>query len=278
MRALLLAAMILGVAIGPIAAQKKSTIMGDIVIGELTGRDEATREITLKYPGNDGPEIFSGILVDGYKLKTADGGPSDLKLNEIVPGTRIRVFYKTGHEKVNGQEKKINKVSRIDFLGKDEYVRLRSQLNVEPSTVVAHAEKDDLPARSPLKVYLAIAYGDVHQHLVAWINKWNTKNGDLYGKLEFVSDLEQADILIVVARGADTNFLILPAMVSGVEGEWSHGTSYLVVKDPGSLKVLWTSVAPVFRGSNREVSPKTNDLVIAELEKRMKARAHNSKK
>lgn len=277
MRALLLAAMILGGAIGSIEAQKKSTIMGDVVIGELTGRDEATREITLKYPGKDGPEIFSGILVDGYKLKTADGGPSDLKLDEIVPGTRIRVFYKTGQEKVNGQEKKINKVSRIDFLGKDEYVRLRSQLNVEPSTVVTNAEKGALPASSPLKVYLAIAYGDVHRHLVAWINKWNQKNGDQYGKLE-IADFEHADILIVVAQGADTNFLSLPAMVSGVEGEWSHGTSYLVLKDPGALKVLWTSIAPVFRASNREVSPKTNDIVIAELEKRMKARAPNSKK
>jgi hypothetical protein len=31
-----------------------------------------------------------------------------------------------------------------------------------------------------------------------------SKTGASYGKLEFVSDLEQADILILVARGSDT--------------------------------------------------------------------------
>ena len=112
MRALLLAAIILGGAIGASVAQKKSTFVGDIVIGELTGRDEATREITVKYPGKEGPEIFSGILVDGYKLKM-DASRSDLKLSEIVPGMHIRVWYKAGREKVSGQEKKINKISKI---------------------------------------------------------------------------------------------------------------------------------------------------------------------
>ena len=66
-KALLLTVVILG-AIGSSVAQKKSTLMGDIVIGELAARDEATREVTIKYPGKEGPEIFSGILAEGYKF------------------------------------------------------------------------------------------------------------------------------------------------------------------------------------------------------------------
>lgn len=270
MKALLLTAIILG-AMGSSVAQKKSTFMGDIVVGELTARDEATREITVKYPGKEGPEIFSGVLVDGYKLKM-DASRSDLKLSEIVPGMYIRLFYKTDREKVN-------KISKIEVLGNDEFFRIRNQLNLNPSTVIAHAENDDLPAMSPLKVYLAVAIGSVHQYLGEWIDKWNRKNGDLYGKLETVSDVEQADVLIVAARGADTMVAVLPAVnTSAPDGQWSHATSYLVVKDAGRLKLLWTGVAPVFSSPGTELSLKTNELVTAELEKRMKARSRNSKK
>jgi len=83
---------------------------------------------------------------------------------------------------------------------------------------------------------------------MGWLKEWNRKNGDSYGKLEFVSDLEQADILIVVARGADTTVAVFPMeSFDGsrvIEGVWSQATSYLVVKDAGRLKVLWTSVGP----------------------------------
>jgi hypothetical protein len=264
-------------------AQKKSTIFGDIVIGELTGMNETTREITIKYPGKEGTETFSGILTDGYKLKREDGSAGDLKLNEILPGMRIRVFYKSGHVKVSGQEQKVNTIHRIDFLGKDEHVRLRNELNIDPAMPVALDEKDQLPAKSPLKIYPAIAYSTVRQDLVASIDKWNRKNGDSYGKLEIVSDWKQADIALVVARGADTMVVVLPGVgsidgSSVVDGEWSHATSYLVVKDQGGLKVLWTKVVPVYSGSNGWVSPRSFEVVTAELEKRMKARSRNSKK
>jgi len=51
-----------------------------------------------------------------------------------------------------------------------------------------------------------------------------------------------------------------------IEGVWSQATSYLVVKDAGRLKVLWTSVAPVLNGPNAEVSLKTTESVITEME------------
>jgi hypothetical protein len=280
MKALLLTALILGAAIMPIMAQKKSTLFGDIVIGELTGKDEATREITIKYSGKEGPEIFSGILADDYKLKSEDGRV--WQLSEIVPGMHIRVFYMSTNEKVSGQEKKINKISRIDYRGKDEFARLRNQLNVDTAMTFAHAEKDDLPATSPLKVYLAIAYGNVREYFVESIDKWNQKSGNSYGKLEVVPDLKQADISVVVAREADTMVTVLPAgLVNGSTGNtgvWAQATSYLVVKDSGGLKVLWTRIVPVFNYSNTEASPKTFEVVMAELAKRMKARPGNAKK
>ena len=278
-KALLLTVVILG-AIGSSVAQKKSTLMGDIVIGELAARDEATREVTIKYPGKEGPEIFSGVLVDGYKVKMGDGTNRDFNLNEILPGMHIRVFYKSGSEKVNGQEKKVNKISRLEFLGKDEFERLRNQLNVDPSTAVVHAEKDDLPAASPLKIYLGIAYDNVHEYFVESIDKWNRKNGDVYGKLELVSDVNHSDIMIVVTRWADTMVVALPADFNNKDDKrvWAQATSYLVGRDPAGLQVLWTSVVPVLEAPGTWASTMRFESVMAELEKRMKARSRNSKK
>src|SRR6185436_3897792 len=284
MKALLLMAVMLGVLITPTVAQKKSTFMGDIVIGELTGMDEATHEITIKYPGKEGTEIFNGILVDGYKLRREDGRPGNVEFNEILPGMHIRVFYKSGEVKVNGQEKKVNKIHRLDFLGKDEHDRLRNQLNIDPAIPVALAEKDDLPAKSPLKIYLAAAYRDSQERFVESIDKWNRKNGDAYGKLELISDLNGADVLIVIARGADGMVAALALGLldadgnSKVAGEISQATSYLVVKYPGALKVLWKGVAPVVSSPDIDSSRRTNESAMGELEKRLKARPRNPKK
>ena len=280
MKALLLILVVLCGAIGTVVAQKKSTLIGDIVIGKIAGKDEATREITIEYRGKEGIEIFSGILVDGYKLRI-EGSRQELQLSEIVPGMYIRLYYKTGREKVSGQEKKINKITKVDVLGNDEYFRIRDQVKLDQSTTIEHAEEDDIPASSPLKVCLSIAFDHVHQDLVTWIDKWNRKNGDSYGKLELVSDMGQADVLIVVARGADTMVAALPMLSPDgreVAGVWAQGTTYLVVKDAGRMKVIWTRVAGVFSGRHADVSRKTTESVIDEMEKRMKARAPKSKK
>lgn len=282
MKALLLTMVVLCGATVSVVAQKKSTLMGDIVIGEVTKKDEATREIALEYPGKEGTEIFSGFLVDGYKLRMAEGSLRELNLSELVPGMYIRMFYKTGNMKISGQEKKINKITKIEVLGNDKHFRIRNQLNLEPSTAITPAEIGDyLPATSPLKVYLAIPYNRVQEQLIAWIDKWNRKNGDSFGKLEIVSDLEHADTLIVVARGADAMVAALPMLNPdgrGVAGVWSHATLYLVIKDAARLKVLWTDVAAVLSSPNAESSPRAAELVSAEIEKRLKARNRNSKK
>jgi len=282
MKALLLTAMILSAAVSPTLAQKKSTWLGDLVIGELTRKDEATREITIKYPGKEGPELFTGILSDATKLRAEDGTRRDMTLSEFVPGMHIRVFYKSGREKVNGQERKINKISSLEFLGNDEYWRLRFQLNVDPSTIVAPAEKDELPAKSPLKVYPATAFKNIHEYFVESIDEWNRKKGDSLGKLEVVAYIDQADILLVAAPGADTMVAVIPD-INYVPGDdtkraWAQATLYLVVKEPGGLKVLWTRVTGILFTEQMNASPRSFDYLIAELEKRMKARSRTSKK
>jgi hypothetical protein len=194
----------------------------------------------------------------------------------------IRVFYKTRSEKVSGQEKKINKISRLEVLGEDQYFRIRRELNLNPSTTIATAENGDgLPATSPLKVYLSIPYSHVHEQVVEWIEKWNRKNGDSFGKLEIVSDLDRADTLIVIAVGSDTIVAEIPDYDTQERvnrGVWSQATSYLVVKNAGRLTVLWTNISPVYVTQNTGISPEAAEALTGEMGKRMKARARNSKK
>ena len=282
MRNVLLIALILCGLIGSVAAQKKSTIAGNLVVGEVTATDEATREITIKYRGKEGPEVFSGILIDGFKSRLKDGSRRELKINEITPGIRARAFYKSDNQNVGGQKKKINRIVRFEILDKDEFARLREQLNVPASTAIAHAENDDLPATSPIKVYVSAAYNPVQNDLVEWISKWNRKQADPSGKLELVYHLDQADMFIVIASGSDTMVAILP-MYGGVgdtviNGEWTEVTLYLVLKDREGLRVLWTGISPVLSTQNVAVLPRHGEAVTSQLEKRLKTRTSKPKK
>ena len=282
MKVLLLTIVVLCSAMGSVVAQKKSTFMGDLVVGELAGKNEATREIAIKYPGKEGAEIFSGILADDCKLKLEMSGGGDLMLSEIMQGTHIRVFYKNRSEKVSGQEKKINKISRLEVLGEDRYFRIRRELHLDPSTAIAAAENGvDLPTTSPLKLYLSIPYDDVQRQIVEWIEKWNRKNGVSFGKLEIVSDVDHADTLIVVAVGSDTIVAEIPDYDTEERvnrGVWSQATSYLVVKNAGRLTVLWTNVDAVYVTKNTGISPRTAEAVTGEIAKRIKARSSSLKK
>lgn len=267
----LITAVILCALAGSVVAQKKKMFLGTMVIGEVVGTVQDTREITIKYPGKEGTETFVGMLADTYKLN----------INEITPGVRVKVIYKTKHENVGGQKKNINSIFQVDFLGTDEFSRLRSQLNVDPSTVVVHAKDDHLPSLSPIKVFVAIGYDNTRPSLIDWITKWNSKHGDSDNKLELVSDIDRADVLMVIANGSDTMVRIQTEDYVGDSVrriEFSQATLYLVLKNAEGLKVLWTSVAPVMITSKTAFLSSSRGLILSEMEKRMKARSSSLKK
>ena len=79
MKTILITAAILCGLAGSVVAQKRDTFLGTMVIGEVAGAAQDTREITIKYPGKEGTETFTGILADNYKLKLKDGSVLELK-------------------------------------------------------------------------------------------------------------------------------------------------------------------------------------------------------
>ena len=237
-------------------SQKVSTVLGDAWSGAIVATNDSTREITIKYEYKGKSETFTGVLNEGYKVKMKDGTSHELSVGEMLIGTRIRVFSKTKEQVVGGKKVKINLISRIDFLGKDEFALLREQLKIAPSFPVVMAESNTLPAGNPLKVYLAVEDSESTDSLVERVNKWNKENGVKYGSIEIVSDVSKADVLLASYPGTNLILQVMPG-----------ATVFLVVPNGNGLAVIWRQA--IFVDQNHRASP----VIEKEIEKRMKARS-----
>ena len=112
-----------------VLAQKRSTIMGDTWTGVVESVNETTREITIVDPEKK-TERFTGVLIEGFQLPMLDGTKRELKMSDVKHGQRVRAFYKSKTEVAAGQKTKVNVINRFQFLGIDEYTRLRQMLKV----------------------------------------------------------------------------------------------------------------------------------------------------
>ena len=250
-------------------AQKKSSLFGDMWTGVVESANETTREITIVNPDKK-TEKFTGVLVDGYEMPMIDGSKRELKMSEVKPGLRVRAFYKSKTQEVAGQKTKINLINRFQFLGHDDYTRLRHMLRVEPSLPVSKAA-DELPKKDPIKLFVAFEPRGMDIGLVQWVGQWNKEQSAKYGRVELVDDLAQADASLVFIWGDDDSYAVLPVMMSYKGSEYSdygYGTAYLASKNDTELRVSsqWRVM----------VDTKQTDLtgfsLGKQIEKRLKAR------
>jgi hypothetical protein len=253
-----------------IVAQKKSGLMGDMWTGVVESANETTREITIVNPDKK-TERFTGVLVDGYMLPMIDGSKRELKMADVKPGLRVRAFYKSKTQDVAGQKTKVNVINRFQFLGIDEYTRLRQMLKVESSIPVSKAAAPELPTKDPFKLFLAFEPQGVDKGLVVWVDQWNKEQSAKYGRVEIVNELAQADASLVVIWGDDDSYIALPVMM-GFEGSdpsyHGFGTAYLATKNAGELRVL-----SQLRIAVEMKQPDLTGIFLGkQLEKRLKAR------
>src|SRR6185295_10258329 len=163
-------------------AQKKTTILGDAWTGVVESTDEATREIRLVNPDKK-TETFVGVLKEGYQVKLKDGTERDLQVSELKPGLRVRLFYKSKTIDVAGRETKANLIHRVDFLGRDDYTRLRELMTVPPSLPVVLDDKSKLPTADPLKIYMALEPQLLGPMMISWMNEWNHEQATKHGRV-----------------------------------------------------------------------------------------------
>jgi len=89
---------------------------GDTWTGTVTATNDATREITLTYAGKDKAQTFVGVLRQGYKLNMKDGSQHELKVSELEPGMRIKVYYVTKKEKSeSGMKIEVHEIFQVKF-------------------------------------------------------------------------------------------------------------------------------------------------------------------
>lgn len=251
-------------------AQKAKTIMGDSWKGVVESLDEATREIKLVNPDKK-TETFVGVLEDGYQVKLKDGTSRELKVSELKPGLRVRLFYKSKDRVVAGQKTKVNVINRVQFLGRDNYTRMRETLKVDPSTPVVDATSRDLPSTDPFRIYLALEPENLGKSLLKWVEEWNKYESKKHGRVEIVDDMAQADVSLTVIWGKDDSFFHLPTKIGygNSEPRWvGFGTGYLTIKDDAGLHVLWEGMM----GLDLEEPERTAPGLGRFLEKKLKAR------
>jgi hypothetical protein len=210
-------------------SQKGSTIWGDIFTGQVVKTDEASREITLEYSGKDGTETFVGSLKEGYQVKMKDGIAHELKVSELTPGTRIRAYYKKISKEVSGQKVKTNLITRIEFLGRDEFAVMRQYLKVEPSTPVTLVESKTLPDADPLRLKIVGDNPVSSSEIIKWAEGWNKREAKKYGAVSIVSESEQADVTLVIHKGSEALAATIGPMIS----------IFLVVEKLTGLEVIW---------------------------------------
>ncbi len=273
MRKLLFVTLLMFIVAASAYAQKVKTFLGDVCKGVVVSTNETTREITINYPDlkTKKTETFVGVLEDGYKQRLRDGTFRELKVSELKPDTRIRVFFKEKTEDVAGQKVKVARIHRIEFLGRDQYTILREALNLPPSIPVTLAETERLPVVDPLRLYVAIAEPYIQERLVKWVGQWNKEQGEKYGEIVVVADLAQAHVAAVFFWGFDESLALLPIMMydrSGDEHDIFQATVQLVSKTDDGLKVLWLKQT---MESRRKIEGAQGQ-IERELEKRMKAR------
>lgn len=257
-------------------SQKRSAIWGDMVIGHVVRTDEASREITLEYPGKDGTETFVAALKEGYQVKMQDGIAHELKLSELTPGTRIRAYYKKITKEVGGQKVKTNLITHIEFLGRDEFAVMRQYLKVEPSTPATLVESKTLPDADPLRLKIVGDNPVSSSEIIKWAEEWNKREAKKYGAVSIVSDSEQADVTLVIHKGSEALAATIAPMIS----------MFLVVEKPAGLEVIWKHPIMLLLGVSPMPTSVSNEgqvkglgpQITYEIEKRLKFRYKEKQK
>ena len=260
--------------IAAVHAQKEKTLVGEAWIGTVEYTDEATREIKLVNQKKK-TETFVGFLIAPYVVKLKDGVLREIQFAEIKPGMRVRAFYKSKTEEMAGKRRKSNLIDHIQFLGHDDYTRLREILKLDPSIPVTTVADSRLTANDSLNLFVAIQPRNLSESIIKWADQWNKKQPAKHWQVKIVDDPDQSDASLVVIWGDDDSY-IKPDIQMHRPGDMvSSGSStasapvtiYVTTKDENGLKVLWERHRMIVVFDSRVDVP----IVVRDIENKLKA-------
>ena len=84
---------------------------------------------------------------------------------------------------------------------KTEISRLRQELNLPDTIPIIADSKSDFPVSKPVKIFLLIKHNkSFAKSFVKWVEDWNKKDANKFGKLEIVSKIDDADVVATQFR------------------------------------------------------------------------------
>jgi len=114
---------------------------------------------------------------------------------------------------------------------------LRQQLGVSASVPITMANSPELPKSGPLNVYIAAGFDiDVRKRTVERIENWNKKDARKHGVLTVVTELSQADVVLVQYSDREHPITEVTGKASTT---YIPGNSYIVVPKGNGYEVLW---------------------------------------
>ena len=120
---------------------------------------------------------------------------------------------------------------------------IREQLGVSESTPITLANSPDLPTADPLKVYIAAGFDmEVRKRTSERIDEWNKKDAQKYGALTLVSELSQADVVLVQYSDKEHPISKVHSNTSTKAINTTvfiPGNSYIVAPKGNGYEVLW---------------------------------------
>jgi hypothetical protein len=152
---------------------------------------------------------------------------------------------------------------------------LREQLGVSATVPIIIANSPDLPKADPLRVYIAAGFDmDVRKRTADRIDDWNKKDAQKYGALIVVTELSQADVILVQYSDKDhpISHVYTNTATKGVNtAVFIPGNSYIVIPKDSGYEVLWRYQGKSLEHSRRQIPGQTmRDHFFDMLKKRSK--------
>ena len=165
-------------------------------------------------------------------------------------------------------------INKLEKINDDERAVLRKGFKLSDSATITEVKGKSFPADAPLKVCVeTILDPNVRQDVTNWIAEWNQKDADKYGKLNIEPDSLQADVSVLRYLHPLPPTDPISAMTwtdpKGKVHRLIPVYSYLMVRKPDALEVLWRKVDLTYQ-EEHEFSAK---LLTEQLKKLMKERA-----
>jgi len=90
---------------------------------------------------------------------------------------------------------------------KSDLEQLRKEIGL-PSSVSISQNDDSFPDLKPIKIFLSIKHNkSASKDFISWVDKWNRTNGNVYGQLQIVYNLADADIAAVQYQFGTTHLV-----------------------------------------------------------------------